>query len=64
MVGGNPDQKLIMSMKEYIISQLFLKIEKLKALLDIDDIASAKKEIEKVLEELEKYGQDSKKVSE
>ena len=51
-------------MKEYIISQLFLKIEKLKALLDIDDIASAKKEIEKVLEELEKYGQDSKKVSE
>jgi hypothetical protein len=53
-----------MSMEDYIISQLYLKMEKLKALLDVDDIASAKKEIVKVLEELEKYGQDSKKVSE
>ena len=52
-----------MSMEEYIISQLYVKLEKLKSLLDGNDVALAKIEVVKVLEELEKYGQDNKNVS-
>tara|TARA_R110000824_G_scaffold368563_1_gene557911 strand:+ start:857 stop:1012 length:156 start_codon:yes stop_codon:yes gene_type:complete len=50
-------------MEDYIISQLYLKLEKISAILEDGNIDEVKLEIKKVKEELEKYGQDNTKVS-
>ena len=52
-----------MSMEDYIISQLYLKLEKISAILEDGNIGEVKLDIKKVKEELEKYGQDNTKVS-
>lgn len=52
-----------MSMEDYIISQLYLKLDKMASLLNDNKVDEVKLEIQRVRDELEKYGQDSKKVS-
>tara|TARA_R110000796_G_scaffold251567_2_gene383338 strand:- start:1766 stop:1927 length:162 start_codon:yes stop_codon:yes gene_type:complete len=51
-----------MSMEDYIISQLYLKLEKILVILENGNIDEVKHEIKKVKDELEKYGQDNTKV--
>jgi len=44
-----------MSMEDYIISQLYLKLDKINSLINKEDLSNAKIQIAKVLDEIEKY---------
>lgn len=58
--GESPDL-FIMSMEDYIISQVFLKIEMISGLLEQKNYLEAQNEIEKIKLELNNYQQDRKK---